>query len=217
MSMHSEAGRSTFGGNLRIGLPSARSRLYRKVALLLNLNAERCQRQLVFRSQEAAVFFLRPWDLPTLVAKGMLDVAICGLDTIMELDADVVIHERFEGMRSPIALCVREPAGARVSGGGPIVVSTEYPKISREFLSKHDMAFEIHEIRGAAEAFPYLDGVTSIVDVVETGQTLAANGLRISEVVTYTCPCVIRRKDLNTEETDLRIENLSQLVSEALK
>jgi len=202
---------------LRIGLPSRRSRLHCKAMNILDCQLESNNRQLVFTSQETAVFFLRPWDLPTLVARGNLDIAICGLDTVIELKSDVVVYECFKAMRSLIALCARQDTSNLLVPGNSIVVATEYPNISEEFFNKHNTPVQIQHIHGAAEAYPYLEDVSAIVDVVESGRTLAANGLSVVEIVTYTYPCLVLWNGLNTTVKDLGIENLSRLVAAALR
>lgn len=198
---------------LRVGLPSVRSRLHPKVMSALSLPPRMDSNQLVFSSGEAAVFFLRPWDLPPLVTSGWLDAAFCGSDVVNELQADVEISHEFGEHRAPLALCKRTDVD--LANASPLVVATEYTRIAEEHLRKRGTDYRILRVHGACEAYPHLDGVSAIVDIVETGATLRANGLEIVDVAAFTSPCLIQSRRTEPSRR-LRVMDWRDLVAEAL-
>jgi ATP phosphoribosyltransferase len=95
---------------------------------ILNLPPYDNPQRLVFYTDEAVVFFLRGWDLASLVQTSRLDVAFCGIDTIEELGSNVLISEHFVEMKSPIALCKKKDVD--LEGRDHLAVSTEYPNMT---------------------------------------------------------------------------------------
>lgn len=199
----------------RIGLPSPRSRLHAKVMEILGLAPLTGTRHLVFTGPCATLFFLRPWDLPVLADRGELDLAFCGLDVLDELDLELPVLCEYPTWEALLALC--EPTSAPLSKSKPLRVATEFPEITRRYLTGRYEAFDILHIHGAAEAYPHLEGIDAIVDVVESGETLAANGLRQVAVVRTTAPCLIAgRTGRNIVDLNLRSE-LFSVIAKALE
>ncbi len=202
-------------GRLKIGLPSSHSRLHPKVMRIVGLPCCTNSHRLVFYSESAIVFFLRPWDLPKMVELGYIDVAFCGLDTVRELDARVVIHQQFKNLQSPIAFCKR--IDTELTYGGRLFVATEYPQVTRAYLETRYDNFEIIPVKGATEAYPHLDNISAIVDIVETGNTISRNHLHVVDQITYTCPCLIYRMNSTISKEELKIEKLARLIQKALE
>jgi len=144
----------------------------------------------------------------------MLDVGFCGLDTIIELGVDVNIQKGFKEMQSPIALCT--PPDLELSNGNPISVATEYYNIANSFLAKKFKQYKIIKVRGASEAYPHLDGISAIVDIVESGKTIQKNNLELAEVITYTYPCLIQTKKNSNTYNNLSISDISKIIRRAI-
>lgn len=203
------------GKNIKIGLPSLHSRLHPKVMGILGLPCCTNSHRLVYYWDTAAVFFLRPWDLPKMVELGYLDVAFCGFDTIQELGVHVSMYQKFMGFKSLVGFCKRidlESAKDKC-----LVVATEYPGMAREYLKQKYKDFKIIHIRGASEAYPHLDGISAIVDIIESGKTLKGNHLYLVEKIGYTCPCLIHHKTFDTTGNDLSVGHLAHLIGNAIK
>ncbi len=198
---------------LRVGIPSVRSRLHPKIMNCLSLSLSIDSHQLVFSSNKVTVFFLRPWDLPSLVATGQLDAAFCGTDVVTELQADVEICHQFDEYRAPLALCKK--IGLDLEEVSPLLVATEYAQITERYLKKRGGDFRILRVHGACEAYPRFDGISAIVDIVETGATLRANNLEIVDTADFTSPCLIQGR---TSKPNRKIELIEwrDLVAEAL-
>ena len=145
---------------------------------------------------------VRPFDVATFVAPGGTQIGICGADVLMEHD-DAEIY-------APLDLGVGR---CRVSVAGPpadpgddparlsrITVATKYPNIARRHFAARGVVAEVVHLNGAMELAPSLGLAGLIVDLVQTGATLAANGLVEREVIaSVTSRLIVNRTALKTE------------------
>jgi ATP phosphoribosyltransferase len=174
---------------LRIGVPS-KGRLAELAAHLLadaGLSFRRTERSLFARCRDMPVeiTFLRTDDIPVLIAEGAIGLGITGADLVAESGATVV-HRLDLGVGScRLALCVaddaaiadpRQLAGRRVA--------TSFPRITRSWLAERGVT-DAHfvELSGSVEVMITLGVADAIVDLVETGSTLAANRLRVLDEI----------------------------------
>lgn len=177
--------------NLRIGVPS-KGRLQEPAERLLHeagLVFRRQERTLFARCQEVPldVTFIRAQDVPVLVAEGALDLGITGQDLVAE--TGVQIEERLVlGFgRCRLAVCVPEQSGCqtlRELAGGKL--ATSFPGLTKRHLAEQKIEARVVELGGSLEVMVSLGLADAIVDLVETGSTLAANQLRVlSEIGLY--------------------------------
>lgn len=173
---------------LRIGVPS-KGRLSELTTELL------LQAGLTFRRQERALFarvsgipaditFLRTDDIPTLCAEGAIDLGITGSDLVAEADANVDIRMQLGVGRCKLAICV--PTSSPYQKPGDLAgkrVATSFPRTTERFLKQHDAPVHLVDLNGSVEIMISLGVADAIVDLVETGSTLAANQLRILEII----------------------------------
>jgi len=176
---------------LRIGIPS-KGRLADAAGDLLHdagLSFRRQQRSLFARCREmpAEVAFLRTDDIPVLCAEGAIDLGITGSDLVAESNVEVV-HRLDLGIgKCRLALCVpidsalkdaRELDGQRVA--------TSFPYLTGKFLSTAGAETHTVSLSGSVEIMVSLGVADAVVDLIETGSTLAANRLRIlAEIGSY--------------------------------
>ena len=173
---------------LRIGVPS-KGRLAELAAQLLadaGLSFRRTDRSLFARCKDMPieVTFLRTDDIPVLVAEGAIGLGITGADLVAESGAEVV-HRIDLGVGScRLALCVpddstiddhRQLAGRRVA--------TSFPRITKEWLAERGVEAHLVALSGSVEVMIALGVADAIVDLVETGSTLAANRLRVLDEI----------------------------------
>lgn len=121
-------------------------------------------------------------DVITYVTHGVCDLGVVGADTLMEQGGDCVevLDLRFGKCRFALAV----PEGSDFYGGYQTrTVATKYPNVARAFFEKKGMNVAIIKIEGSVELAPLLDLADGIVDIVETGKTLAENGLVVLEEV----------------------------------
>jgi len=170
--------------NLRIGVPS-KGRLAEIAAELLKeagLSFRRPDRSLFARCREVPidVTFLRTEDIPVLCAEGAIDMGVTGGDLVAESGAEVITRLELDVGQCRLAICVpeqgkiqepRQLAGCRVA--------TSFPRTTQKYLAAHDATAHLVTLSGSVEVMIALGVADAIVDLVETGSTLAANGLRI--------------------------------------
>ena len=175
---------SVASNHLRIGIPS-KGRLSELATELLaqaGLNFRRQDRSLfaLVSSMPVEITFLRTDDIPTLCAEGAIDLGITGSDLVQEANAEVQVRMKLGVGRCRLAICVptqsgvthpRELAGKRVA--------TSFPNTTERFLKQHDAPVHLVKLNGSVEVMISLGVADAIVDLVETGSTLAANQLRI--------------------------------------
>ncbi len=174
--------------NLRIGLPS-KGRLSEIASELLS------QAGLSFRRQSRGLFarvsglpidlvFLRTDDIPTLCAEGAIDMGITGSDLVEEASVDVEVRMKLGVGRCRLAICV--PDDAAIGGVADLNkarVATSFPQITERYLATFGAAAHLVSLSGSVEVMIQLGIADAIVDLVETGSTLAANRLRILEEI----------------------------------
>ena len=121
-------------------------------------------------------------DVITYVEHGVCDLGIVGKDTILEKGGSFyeVLDLGFGRCRFALAA----PAGFDFYGGYKTRrVATKYPNVTRAFFEQKGMDVSVIKIEGSVELAPLLDLADGIVDIVETGATLKANGLEPVETV----------------------------------
>jgi ATP phosphoribosyltransferase len=174
--------------NLRIGIPS-KGRLAELAADLLveaGLKFRRQERSLFARVRDMPidVTFLRTDDIPVLCAEGAIDLGITGGDLVEE--SGVEVKERLSlGLGScRLAFCV--PDDSNIQKPADLAnarIATSFPHVTERYLAKHKVTGHIVELTGSVEVMIALGVADAIVDLVETGSTLAANRLRILDEI----------------------------------
>jgi ATP phosphoribosyltransferase len=173
---------------LRIGIPS-KGRLSEIAAALLNdagLSFRRTERTLFARCRDMPVeiTFLRTDDIPVLTAEGAIDLGITGSDLVAESGVDLV-HRLDLGIGfCRLALCVADDSGItdpRQLAGRRI--ATGFPRITRQWLATRGVDVHFVDLSGSVEIMIALGVADAIVDLVETGSTLAANRLRVLDEI----------------------------------
>lgn len=123
-------------------------------------------------------------DIITYVEHGVCDIGIVGKDTIMESGQSL-----FEVMDLGFGKCRMVLATYKdkdfYKGFAAKTVATKYPNIARNYFEAKGMDVDIVKIEGSVELAPLLDLADGIVDIVETGSTLKANGLEEKEVIAH--------------------------------
>jgi ATP phosphoribosyltransferase len=134
-------------------------------------------RKLVFDTTQAGVrlLLLRGADVPTYVQFGAADMGISGKDTLMENGAEGL----YEPLDLNIARCKLMTAGVKgeTLPAGRIRVATKYVNIAKQYYASQGRQTDIIKLYGAMELAPIMNLADEIVDIVDTGNTLRANGL----------------------------------------
>jgi len=137
-------------------------------------------RKLLIPSSDPTIDFLvvKPGDVPVYVESGAADLGVTGTDVLRETNADVL--EPLELQFGFCRLVVAVPADApypSLPGGVTARVATKYPRLAQAYFAAAGRPVDIIEVGGSVEVAPLLNLSHWIVDLVDTGNTLKANGL----------------------------------------
>ena len=145
---------------------------------------------------------VRPFDVATFVAFGAAQIGICGADVLMEFD----YPEVYAPLDLGIGACRISVAEPRETAGmddparwSHVKVASKYPNISRRHYASRGIQAEVVHLNGAMELAPGLGLSRVIVDLVQTGSTLRANGLVETDVIAQvTSRLIVNRTALKT-------------------
>jgi ATP phosphoribosyltransferase len=188
MSPTVEAPRARLGGPLKLAIP--RGALWDETLDALDrIGVDTAKmrgdsRSLIFEVNGMSLVTMRPSDVPTYVESGAADLGITGTDVLRESGADVL--EPLELQFGFCRLVVATPAAApypALPGGVTARVATKYPRLAQGFFAAAGRPVDIIQVGGSVEVAPLLNLSHWIVDLVDTGNTLRANGLVERETI----------------------------------
>ncbi len=208
--------------HLRIGIPS-KGRLSEAAVNLLQssgLSFSSRSRSLFARVREMPVdiTFLRADDIPVLCAEGAIDLGITGSDLVVESGTDVasrILTRQSLGFgRCRLAVCVPESSPVSdVKQLNNVRIATSFPTVTKQFLATHGATARVVSLSGSVEVMISLGIADAIVDLVETGSTLAANGLRIlTEIGQYETVLIQNHETREPELADRVIRRIEGVV-----
>lgn len=140
-------------------------------------------RKLVFTSNKSGLRLLviRGTDVPTYVRHGAADIGVVGKDVLLEHGAEGL----YEPLDLGIARCrlmTAAPTGWQ-PGSSRVRVATKFTRIARRFFAEQGVHADVIKLCGAMELAPMMNLADVIVDIVDTGNTLRANGLEPIDVI----------------------------------
>ena len=149
---------------------------------------------------------VRPFDVATFVAYGAAQIGICGADVLGEFD----YAEIYAPLDLGIGACrvsVAAPVDAEpddTARWSTVRIATKYPNTARRHYAARGIHADVINLNGAMELAPGLGLCRLIVDLVQTGSTLKANGLRETEVIAQvTSRLIVNRIALKTRPEEL--------------
>ncbi|MFP4059767.1 MAG: ATP phosphoribosyltransferase [Bacteroidota bacterium] len=150
------------------------------------------------------ILFLRDDDIPQYVADMVADIGIVGENVVLEKQKNLPVAERLGFAKCRLSLAI--PKSAPYDGPGYFngkKIATSYPRILQEYLKKHAIDAEIHEISGSVEIAPGIGLAEAIFDIVSTGSTLISNGLKEVETVMQSEAIMVTSPDLETGKKEI--------------
>lgn len=151
-------------------------------------------RKLILETNKPGIklIIIRATDVPTYVEYGAADLGIAGKDVLLEYSGNGV----YEPLDLGIAQCRMVLAAPRKKYpvNGRLRVATKYVNTTRKFFAARGQQVEIIKLYGSMELAPVLGLADQIVDLVDTGNTLKANGLVPVETITAISSRVIVNK-----------------------
>lgn len=203
----------------------AKGRLGNKIVKMLNdinicdVYIDDDTRKLVIYSQDNkyAFFLSKPSDVPTFVDYGIADIGVVGKDTILEENRDIT--ELLDLGFGKCRMCVAGPKSAKeiLNSGKTIRVATKYPNIAKKYFEKTNRSVEIIKLNGSVELGPIVGLSDVIVDIVESGKTLAENGLEVlEEIEQLSARLIVNNASLKVkyEEINIILDGLRKILEE---
>jgi ATP phosphoribosyltransferase len=152
------------------------------------------------------LIFVKPSDVPVYVEHGIADCGIVGRDVLLESEPDLLqpLSLGVGACRIVVAATQNPPADQP----GILRVATKYPRIAARHFGSQGIAIELIPFSGSVELASVLGLAGCIVDLVETGNTLRENGLKIIEVITDSTARLV----VNRASYQLKADVIGQLV-----
>lgn len=172
-------------------------------------------RKLVLETNQPNIQLLviRATDVPTYVERGAAELGISGKDVLMEYSGD----DLYEPVDLGIAKCRMMLAGLK--DAKPIVdrprVVTKYTNITKNYFAERGQQVEIIKLYGSMELGPVLGLSDWIVDLVDTGNTLKANGLvTLEHIADISSRLVVNKAAMKMKNATIKpiIDQLSEIV-----
>ena len=162
-------------------------------------------RKLVFETNRAELrlLILRGSDVATYVQFGAADIGVAGKDLLLEHQGDGY----YEPLDLGIARCKLMTAVAKgaPSHHGRLRVATKYVNIARKFYAEQGRQADLIKLYGAMELAPILELAHEIVDIVDTGNTLKANGLAVrDEIADISARLIVNKAAMKTKFSSIQ-------------
>lgn len=202
---------------LRIALPKGRMmddalRLFAAMGSGVGPD-ELASRRLILPSGDGRFHFLpvKSVDVGVYVEAGVADAGVVGADVLLEAEPDVLRPlDLCFGACSLVVAALEGTSYPHLPGGGIPRVATKYAGVARRHFAERGLQVEIVRISGSVEIAPLLGLADWIVDLVQTGRTLAENGL----VITETIASSTARWIVNRASHKLRLDEHQRLLAE---
>ena len=166
-------------------------------------------RQLRFKTNIAGldVIRVRNFDVATFVAFGAAHLGIAGNDVLMEF----AYPEIYAPLDLKVGQCHMSVAGPphllatdEPTRWSHVRVATKYPEITKRYFAARGVQAECIKLNGAMELAPLLGLCKRIVDLVQTGSTLKANGLiEIERIADISSRLIVNRPALKTRPDEI--------------
>ncbi|MBW3623625.1 MAG: ATP phosphoribosyltransferase [Armatimonadetes bacterium] len=176
--------REALTGALKIGVPS-KGRLREPVENMLRragLRFHQRERYLLAhcKGMNAVLVYVRPDDIPVLIAEGAVDLGFTGQDIVAEKGIDLLQRLDLGLARCSLNVLVRKSDAIeemrQLEGA---VIGTKFPNLARRFFEEQGVGVRTVYLSGSVEVMIELGLADAVVDLVETGDSLWAHGLQI--------------------------------------
>jgi ATP phosphoribosyltransferase len=159
------------------------------------------------RDPDVQLLVIRPADVPTYVEYGAADFGIVGKDVLMEHGGEA-LYEPLDLGFAKCRLCVatkKSRASGTARNGARLRVATKYPEVTRRHFAAKGQQVEIIKLYGSMELAPLVGLADVIVDLVDTGNTLKANGLvEIETIAPITARLVVNKAAMKMKHAAIR-------------
>ena len=177
-------------------------------------------RKLVIGSAEGGhkIIIVRGTDVPTYVENGIADIGITGKDTILESQSLEGFYELLDLRIGTCRLSVAGITGVAEPDHG-LRVATKFVKATKAFYEEKGKEVTVVKLSGSLEIAPVLGLSDVIVDIVESGKTLKANGLEEREkLCDVSTRVIVNRASMKTKYSEIQnlIDGLKEVLESSL-
>ncbi len=156
------------------------------------------------RNYPIEFLFLRDDDIPDYVADGVADIGIVGENVALEKGKNIDFIKKLGFSKCRLSLAVpKEIEYTGLEYFNNASIATSYPIILRDYLLKHNIQAEIHEISGSVEIAPGIGLADGICDIVSSGSTLLSNGLKEVDTIMHSEAIIIGNQHLSDEKKSI--------------
>jgi ATP phosphoribosyltransferase len=157
------------------------------------------ERKLIERFNGNEVLLARAFDVPVYVEHGV-DVGIAGSDVLEERGSDVFVPLELPFGKCRLSLAMPAESVVPPEDMDGYRIATKYERIARSYFSKLGVEVEIIKLSGSVELAPKVGVADAIVDIVETGETLRANGLvEVEKIMDISAQLLVNRISQKTK------------------
>jgi len=174
-------------------------------------------RKLVFSTNDENInlVLIRSADVATYVQYGAADLGVAGKDVLLEHGGEGL----YERLDLKIASCKLMTAGIadKAIPKGRIKVATKYPEITRQFFLRQGRQVELIKLYGSMELAPIVGLADLIVDLVDSGNTLKANGLvPLDHIMDISSRLIVNRASLKMKNQAIKalVDKIEQAVED---
>jgi ATP phosphoribosyltransferase len=174
-------------------------------------------RKLIFETTRAdvRVIVIRATDVPPYVRYGAADLGVAGKDVLLEHGAEGI----YEPLDLGIARCRLMVAALRDAPAvtGRIRVATKFVNVARRYFAAEGRQADVIKLYGAMELAPLMGLADRIVDIVDSGNTLRANGLEPTEhIADISSRLIVNIASMKSRHAELAgiIDNVAAAVNE---
>ena len=159
------------------------------------------------------LLIVRATDVPTYVEQGAADLGVAGKDVLLEYGGQGL----YEPLDLQIAKCKLMTAG--VTGApeprGRLRVATKFVNVAKQYYAEQGRQVEVIKLYGSMELAPLVGLADKIIDVVDTGNTLRANGLEPQELIAHiSSRLIVNRASMKMKHAE--IQALLQVLEQAV-
>ena len=177
-------------------------------------NPDKSRKLIIPTTQDdVRLLLVRATDVPTYVEHGAADLGVAGKDVLMEYGGQGL----YEPLDLKIAICKLMTAGkvGAPESKGRLRVATKFVNVAKAYYAEQGRQVDIIKLYGSMELAPLVGLADKIIDVVDTGNTLRANGLEPQELIAHiSSRLVVNKASMKMQHT--RIQALIDALSAAV-
>jgi ATP phosphoribosyltransferase len=172
-------------------------------------------RELIMEVGEFRFLNVRNQDVPTYVEYGSADIGVVGLDVITEKELDIIKLLDMNLGKCKVAIGIRNEDELDWSKPN-IKIATKMVNITQKYFASKAVGVEIIKLYGSIELAPLIGLADAIVDIVETGETMRENGLKVAENIMNSSAHLIANKNSYYAKKD-EILSLYEKINKVVK